>query len=110
MNASIKLLEGVLPAVVSLKTQVAENHPSSTVLGSERHGSGVLIESTDLILTVNYVVIGAQNVEVMFVDGSEATGKVAAQDFRTGVALALAAWTLVAVIAVVVRPGRAPAQ
>jgi len=86
MNASIKLLEGVLPAVVSLKTEVDEHHPSSSVLGAERHGSGVLVDS-DLVLTVNYVVIGAQSVEVTFVDGSTTEGKVAAQDMRTGIAL-----------------------
>lgn len=87
MNASIKLLEGVLPAVVSLKTEVDEHHPSSSVLGTERHGSGVLLDSSDLVLTVNYVVIGAQRAEVTFADGSTTEGKVAAQDLRTGVAL-----------------------
>lgn len=88
MNASIKLLEAVLPAVVSLTTHVPENHPSSSVLGTERHGTGVLIDSTDLILTVNYVVLGAHGVDVAFVDGSGGQARVVAQDFRSGIALA----------------------
>jgi S1-C subfamily serine protease len=87
MNASIKLLEGALPAVVSLRTDVDAQHPSSSVLGTERHGSGVLVDSTDLVLTVNYVVLGARDVEVTFLDGTAAQGTVAAQDLRTGVAL-----------------------
>jgi S1-C subfamily serine protease len=87
MNASIKLLEAVTPAVVSLTAQIPESHPSSSVLGTERHGSGVLIDSTDLILTVNYVVLGARNVTVKLVDGNESEATVIAQDFGSGIAL-----------------------
>lgn len=87
MNASIKLLEAVLPAVVSLKAEIPAGHPSSGVLGTERHGSGVLVESTDVILTVNYVVLGAQSVSVTLVDGTMRNGKVVGQDFDSGIAL-----------------------
>lgn len=87
MNASIKLLEAVTPAVVSLTAQIAESHPSSSVLGTERHGSGALVDSTDLILTVNYVVLGARRIAVQLVDGTERNAEVIARDFGSGVAL-----------------------
>jgi S1-C subfamily serine protease len=87
MNASIKLLEAVLPAVVSLKADIPASHPSAGVLGTERHGSGVLIEEPDLILTVNYVVLGARAVEVTLIDGSAMNGRVVGQDFGSGIAL-----------------------
>ena len=87
MNASIKLLEAVLPAVVSLKAEIPESHPSAGVLGTERHGSGVLIESADVVLTVSYVVIGARRLEVTLVDGTTQEGRVVGKDFGSGIAL-----------------------
>lgn len=87
MNASIKLLEAVTPAVVGLTAQIPQAHPSVTVLGTERHGSGVLIDGTDIVLTVNYVVLGASDVKVTLIDGSEHEAKVVAQDFGSGIAL-----------------------
>lgn len=87
MNASIKLLEAVLPAVVSLKAEIPASHPSVGVLGTERYGTGVLIDSTDVLLTVNYVVLGASRAEVMLADGSTRKGRVAGRDFASGIAL-----------------------
>jgi S1-C subfamily serine protease len=87
MNASIKLLEAVTPAVVSLTAQISENHPSASVLGTERHGSGVSIDSTDLVLTVNYIVLGANHVAVTLADGTESAAKVIVQDFGSGIAV-----------------------
>jgi S1-C subfamily serine protease len=87
MNASIKLLEAVLPAVVSLSAEVRETHPSAGILGTERHGTGVLIESTDLVLTVNYIVIGTDRIRAQLVDGTEIDGAVVARDFRSGIAV-----------------------
>jgi S1-C subfamily serine protease len=100
MNASVKLIELVLPATVALKAVVAEEHPSAQILGMERVGTGVIIDAAGLILTVNYVVLGARLVEVMLLDGTEIEGTVAAQDFASGIAVvdigakALAALTL----------------
>jgi S1-C subfamily serine protease len=59
MNASVKLIELVLPATVALKTEVPEEHPSAQILGTERLGTGVVIDPGGLILTVNYVVRGS---------------------------------------------------
>ena len=87
MNASVKLMDLVLPATVALKTVVAEEHPSAQILGTERVGTGVIVDAAGLILTVNYVVLGARLVEVMLLDGTEIEGTVAAQDFASGIAV-----------------------
>lgn len=87
MNASIKLLETIVPAVVGLKADIPPGHPSAAVLGTERHGSGVLVDSPDLILTVNYVVLGAREIDVALADGTTLRGRVAGQDFGSGIAL-----------------------
>ncbi len=86
MNASLRLLHSVLPTSVSLHVAVPANHPSAQVLGTKRMGSGTLLDEDGLILTVNYVVLGAQTIEATLVDGTKVTAEVAAQDFFTGLA------------------------
>ncbi|MBI3768566.1 MAG: serine protease [Deltaproteobacteria bacterium] len=87
MNASVRLLEETLPATVHLHVEVPDTHPSAAVLGTERAGTGTLVDPGGLVLTVNYIVLGAQSAQVTLVDGRELLGEVIAQDFATGVAL-----------------------
>jgi S1-C subfamily serine protease len=87
MNASVKLIERVLPATAALRTEVPDEHPSAQILGTERLGSGVIIDAGGLILTVNYVVLGARLVEVTLLDDTTVEGKIVAQDFATGLAV-----------------------
>jgi len=87
MNASVKLIELVLPATVGLKSEVPEEHPSAQILGTQRLGSGVVVDPAGLVLTVNYVVLGAHSVEVTLLDDTAVEGKVVAQDFASGVAI-----------------------
>lgn len=87
MNANLGLLHAILPATVDLKIKVPENHPSTRNLGSERVGSGTLVDPDGFILTVHYVVLGAQSITVTMVDGEHYPGQLAAQDQETGLAL-----------------------
>jgi S1-C subfamily serine protease len=87
VNASVHLLGRVLPAVVHIKATIAPDHPSAHLLGVERMGSGTLIDRTGLILTVNYVVLGAREVTVTLLDQQEYTGHVVKHDFGSGLGL-----------------------
>jgi S1-C subfamily serine protease len=87
MNAAVRLLEDAIPASVHLQVQVPEGHPSTAVLGTERAGTGALVDAGGLIVTVNYVVLGARSIAVTLLDGRELPGEVVAQDFFSGVAL-----------------------
>jgi S1-C subfamily serine protease len=87
MNASVRLIELVVPATVAVKVEVPEAHPSAQILGTERLGTGVIVDSAGLILTVNYVVMGASSVEVTLVDDTSVDGRVVAQDFASGLAV-----------------------
>src|SRR5207247_11183848 len=62
-------------------------HPSSRILGNERMGSGLVVDPSGLILTVNYVVMGAPSVDVGFLKGRRVKAEVVAQDFEVGLAL-----------------------
>ncbi|MGD9762091.1 MAG: S1C family serine protease [Candidatus Binatia bacterium] len=86
MNASLTLLQSVLPASVSLQVRVPPAHPSAQILGTERMGSGTLVDPSGIVLTVGYICLGAQNVDVTLVDGTRAAGRVVARDFQSGLA------------------------
>lgn len=87
MNASVKLLESVIPTSATLKVTIPPQHPSARILGSERSGSATFMHGEGLLLTVNYVALGAASIEVMLVDGTSLPGKVVAQDYYSGLAL-----------------------
>ncbi|MGH7355308.1 MAG: S1C family serine protease [Candidatus Rokuibacteriota bacterium] len=87
MDASVELVKFLRESVVNLHVQVPRDHPSTRILGNERMGSGVVVDGSGLILTVNYVVMGAGTIEVGFMKGRRAKAEVVAQDFDVGLAL-----------------------
>ncbi len=90
MDACLRLLHRVASSTVTLSAQIPETHPSVVVLGTQRLGSGAVVSDTDdvaLVLTVNYVVLGATRVIVTDLRGNSFEGVVAAQDFASGVAV-----------------------
>jgi S1-C subfamily serine protease len=87
MDASVELVRCLRESIVSLRVQVPLKHPSTRILGNERMGSGVVVDASGLVLTVNYVVMGASTVEVSFMKGRRGKGEIVAQDFDVGLAL-----------------------
>jgi S1-C subfamily serine protease len=87
MDTSVELVRHLLQSVVYVHTTVSRDHPSTKILGNERLGSGVVVDSSGLILTVNYVVMGAQKISVAFMKGRSAKAEIVAQDFEIGLAL-----------------------
>lgn len=87
MNGHVGLIHSILPATVDLHVRVPDNHPSSRNLGSERVGSGTLVDSEGYILTVHYITVGASSVTVTLVGGEQFQGQLAAQDQESGIAL-----------------------
>ena len=87
MDCSVELVRHLLQSVVYIHTTVARDHPSTRILGNERLGSGVVVDASGLILTVNYVVMGGQTISVGFQKGRRAKAELVAQDFEIGLAL-----------------------
>jgi S1-C subfamily serine protease len=84
VNGAIPLLEKVGVATVSIHSEIPQSHPSVAMgLGPDRRGTGTLVSADGLIVTVNYMVIGAESVMVTFTDGRQAAAKVVARDFTT---------------------------
>ncbi|HSE06080.1 MAG TPA: S1C family serine protease, partial [Methylomirabilota bacterium] len=87
MDASVELVKHLLPSVVHVHAEVPSNHPSTRILGDERMGSGTVVDAAGLILTVNYVVMGAETLQVTLGRGRALRAEIVAQDFEIGLAL-----------------------
>lgn len=87
MDASAELVKQLLPSVVNIHTEVPAEHPSARILGDERMGTGTVIDSSGLILTVNYVVMGAEKIQISLGQGRRIKAELVAQDFDVGLAL-----------------------
>src|SRR3990172_2595794 len=87
MDAWVELVKYLLTSVVHIHTEVPAAHPSTRILGDERMGSGVVVDPAGLILTVNYVVMGGESIQVTFERGRSQRAEIVAQDFEIGLAL-----------------------
>jgi S1-C subfamily serine protease len=87
MDTPVEFVKQLLPSVVHIHVTVPRQHPSARILGDERMGSGLIVDAAGLILTVNYVVMGASTVEVAPLKGRRMRAEVVAQDFEVGLAL-----------------------
>ncbi|HEX4209885.1 MAG TPA: S1C family serine protease [Candidatus Binataceae bacterium] len=84
VNAAIPLLEKAANATVSIHCQVPPAHSSVAIgLGTERTGTGTIVSNDGLILTVNYMLMGAQSVAVTLATGEQLPAQVVARDFTT---------------------------
>ena len=74
-------------AVVGIKVKALANARSNQTLGAERAGSGVLFGSQGLVLTIGYLILEADQVEVTTSKGRTVPASVAAYDHATGFGL-----------------------
>src|SRR6202047_2193932 len=82
-------LEGISRSVVKLRAVVPEDAFTAGILGSERTGNGVVINSDGLILTIGYLVTEATDVWLTSPDGRELAAHPLAYDQVTGFGLVL---------------------
>jgi serine protease Do len=87
LNGHLGLIHAIIPTTVDLQVLVPEDHPSTRNLGSERTGSGTIVDPDGYILTVNYVVTGASSITATLADGEHYSADIVEQDLDSGVAL-----------------------
>ena len=78
--------EETLSAVVRVKTRIIKDARSAETLGLQRDGSGVLIRD-GYVLTIGYLVIEAESIEVTGADGKAVPATVAGYDHASGFGL-----------------------
>ena len=74
-------------AVVGIKVKALANARSARTLGAERAGSGVLFAPQGLVLTIGYLILEADQVEITTSKGVTVPASVAAYDHATGFGL-----------------------
>lgn len=76
----------LLSAVVQVKAKILPNARSLATLGPQRQGSGVLVRE-GYVLTIGYLVIEAESIEVAGADGKVVPATLAGYDHATGFGL-----------------------
>jgi S1-C subfamily serine protease len=74
-------------AVVGVKVTATEGARSSDTLGQRRLGSGVLIAQDGLILTIGYLMLEAEQIEIVTQDNKTLPARAVAYDLATGFGL-----------------------
>ena len=74
-------------AVVGLRTTVSAEARSAESLGRQRAGSGVVIGKDGLILTIGYLMMEADNIQIVTQDNKTLPAKAVAYDQATGFGL-----------------------
>jgi S1-C subfamily serine protease len=74
-------------ATLGVRTRTVEDARSNETLGPYREGSGVVIGADGLVLTINYLVLEAETVELEIEPGRVVPARVLANDIATGFAL-----------------------
>jgi S1-C subfamily serine protease len=87
LQASSRALDRARAAVIGLQAQAVENARSTGTLGSERQGSGVLIDSSGLVLTIGYLILEADEVELVVDETRHVPARVVGYDVATGLGL-----------------------
>jgi len=74
-------------SVVKVKSKAVANARSNRSLGAQREGTGVVIDSEGLVLTIGYLITEAETVELSTADGKAFPATVVAYDYATGFGL-----------------------
>ena len=82
-----RALQRASDAVVGLKAKAIEDARSSATLGAQRQGSGVVISPDGLVLTIGYLILEAEDVEIATDDGRQLPARVVGYDLATGFGL-----------------------
>ena len=76
-----------LNAIVKVRAVVPETARTAAALGTEREGSGVVIDSEGLVLTIGYLILEAESIEVVLGSAAPVSAYFVAYDHETGFGL-----------------------
>jgi S1-C subfamily serine protease len=74
-------------SVVKLNARAVAGARSSAILGAQREGSGVVIGNDGLVLTIGYLILEAETIELSTVDGRTVPAAVVGYDSASGFGL-----------------------
>ncbi|WP_394787462.1 S1C family serine protease [Rhodoferax sp.] len=87
VQATMDVLTRANAAVVGVRVSVAEGARSAETLGAQRSGSGVVIGPDGLVLTIGYLMLEAQSIQIVTQDNKTVPAQAVAYDLATGFGL-----------------------
>ena len=87
IEAQSRALQRASAAVVGLRALAVEDARSAATLGRTRQGSGVVIGNGDLVLTIGYLILEAEQVQLITDDEREVPARLVGYDVATGFGL-----------------------
>jgi S1-C subfamily serine protease len=82
----------VAPAMVALRVEATAHAPSSATLGAERAGSAVIFDPAGYALTVSYLLLDAERLEVTLRDGRTVPARLVGLDLEVGLGVLKLSW------------------
>ncbi|MBW2489143.1 MAG: serine protease [Deltaproteobacteria bacterium] len=76
--------DNILKAIVKIKANIPKDAATAQSLGTEREGNGVIIDKRGHILTIGYLILEAESIEVTKADGDQIKANFVAYDYQTG--------------------------
>ncbi|MDX1434206.1 MAG: S1C family serine protease, partial [Gammaproteobacteria bacterium] len=80
-------VDELLSAVVQVRASVPGDARTAATLGTERSGSGVVIDGNGLVVTVGYLILEADSVSVVSADERALPAEIVAYDHESGLGL-----------------------
>jgi S1-C subfamily serine protease len=77
----------ILQAMVKVRSTVPGDALTARALGTEREGNGVVIDSNGLVLTIGYLILEAETIEVIDADDNRVPASFVGYDHGTGFGL-----------------------
>ena len=77
----------ILKGIIKIRTIVPENARTAKSLGTEREGNGVVIDSDGYVLTIGYLILEAEKIEIFGPNGKTVNATFTAYDHNSGFGL-----------------------
>jgi S1-C subfamily serine protease len=87
LQTRLRSLREADAAVVGVRTIAVDDARSIETLGRKRHGSGVVISADGLVLTIGYLILEAEQVDLVLEGERTVPARVVAYDLATGFGL-----------------------
>ncbi|MBS1177474.1 MAG: serine protease [Proteobacteria bacterium] len=87
IEAQSRALQRASASVVGLRATAVDDARSAATLGRARQGSGVVIGNGDLVLTIGYLILEAEQVQLITDDEREVPARLIGYDVATGFGL-----------------------